>query len=38
MTRDEKESLLTHCATIQLAVQLLIIELNETWVMSVKSE
>jgi hypothetical protein len=28
MTKDEKETLLTHCGTIQLAIQLLIIELN----------
>ena len=28
MTKDEKEALLTHCGTIQLAAQLLIIELN----------
>ena len=30
MTKDEKETLLTHCGTIQLAIQLLIIELNAT--------
>ncbi len=30
MTKDEKEALLTHCGTIQLLTQLLIIEINAT--------